>query len=160
MTEEWENFFVVQVGAAAEILGLLFVPLSLNLSRILWLPLFPNRAQLVFLLLFAVPITALLVLVPDQPLWLFGIKTMAIGLFISVAGILIGLQTYRHAESHRRAAVANILFSQLCSGPYPVAALLLFAGRTNAFYWIAGAMILSFVKAVIGAWVLLVEINR
>ncbi len=37
----WHDFFVAQVGAAAALTGLLFVALSLNITRILqyaWLP--------------------------------------------------------------------------------------------------------------------------
>jgi hypothetical protein len=37
---------------------------------------------------------------------------------------------------------------------------LLTYGAGAGFYWLAGAMILSFVKSVADAWVLLVEINR
>ena len=35
VTDEWHDFFLAQVGAAAALLGLLFVALSINLQRIL-----------------------------------------------------------------------------------------------------------------------------
>jgi modulator of FtsH protease len=36
----------------------------------------------------------------------------------------------------------------------------LLLGGASGFYWIAAGVIISFIKAVMDAWVLLVEINR
>jgi hypothetical protein len=40
----WDNFFVAEVGAAAALSGLLFVAVSINLTRILAIPHLPARA--------------------------------------------------------------------------------------------------------------------
>ena len=42
----------------------------------------------------------------------------------------------------------------------PAVGVLLLFGIESGFYWIAAGVIVSFIKAVIDAWVLLVEINR
>jgi hypothetical protein len=44
--------------------------------------------------------------------------------------------------------------------PFIVGGVLLLFGIESGFYWIAAGVIVSFIKAVIDAWVLLVEINR
>ena len=54
----------------------------------------------------------------------------------------------------------NIALTACAVAPYFVAGLLLFAGNMDALFWIAGGMIVSTIKAVTDAWVLLVEINR
>ena len=43
MIEAWVNFFVAQCGASAALLGLIFVSVSLNLTKILSHPLLPGR---------------------------------------------------------------------------------------------------------------------
>ena len=44
--------------------------------------------------------------------------------------------------------------------PARSAASILLAGNPAGLYWLAGGVIISFAKAVLDAWVLLVEINR
>jgi hypothetical protein len=56
--------------------------------------------------------------------------------------------------------MANLLLFECAVWPYVVGGVLLMVGNLSALYWIAGAIILSFIKALVDAWVLLVEINR
>ena len=53
-TADWANFFVAEVGASAALLGLLFVSISINLSKILSFRALPNRAFGALLALLAV----------------------------------------------------------------------------------------------------------
>ncbi len=43
-TAGWETFFVAEVGAAAALTGLLFVAVSINLTKVLAFPQLPGRA--------------------------------------------------------------------------------------------------------------------
>jgi hypothetical protein len=63
----WEAFFAAQLAAAATLAGLLFVGVSLNLTKILANPSLPGRALSGFYLLLANLIVASLMLMPDQP---------------------------------------------------------------------------------------------
>ena len=44
--------------------------------------------------------------------------------------------------------------------PYIVGGALMLGGSLVGLYWVAAAVIISFIKAIGDAWVLLVEINR
>jgi modulator of FtsH protease len=54
----------------------------------------------------------------------------------------------------------NLVLLELGILPFIIGGVLLLLGMEGGFYWIAAGVIVSFIKAVMDAWVLLVEINR
>src|ERR1700733_1411644 len=84
---EWKDFYVAVSGAAAAFAGLLFVGLSINLTRIISLPGISDRAGETLIFLGAVLVAALLGLVP-QASAAFGIELLCIFLFRVVRGDL------------------------------------------------------------------------
>jgi hypothetical protein len=162
MTEAWANFFIAQCGASAALLGLLFVSVSLNLARILSFPQLPDRALVVLLLLFAVLVLSSLMLMPGQPIGAIGVEVLAIGAVICGLTSALGIRSTRRAPADLRWTFArHMALLWVATLPYLVAGILLTWGSAvSGFYWLAAAMMLSFVKSVADAWVLLVEINR
>ena len=158
---DWEPFYTAQVDAGAALLGLVFVGLSLNLEKILSYPWLPTRALLALMVLMAILIVACLMLIPEQSLTTLGIEIVALGtIFVAIATTLEVVALLKVTLQNRRAFIANLILLELGLLPYIVGGLLLIAGSTSGFYWIAAGVIISFVKAVTDAWVLLVEINR
>jgi hypothetical protein len=160
MLEAWQNFFVAQAGASAALLGLLFVSISLNLTKILSFPTLPNRALLALFLLFSVLILSLLLLIPGQPACVLALEVLAAGALLSSAGLAIAVKAYRQSRARGLTFAANTVLSLFAAVPYVAAGCLLLAHDGHALGWVAAGMIISFVKAGIDAWVLLVEINR
>jgi modulator of FtsH protease len=76
----WQPFFAAQLGAGAALLGLLFVGLSLNLTRILAIPSLPLRAEIGPILLALQLVVSSLMLVPD-----LGPRATATGLLVLAA---------------------------------------------------------------------------
>jgi hypothetical protein len=161
MTDAWNNFFIAQCGASAALLGLLFVSVSLNLSRILSYPQLPGRALLAMMLLLTILIVASLMLVPGQPAMANAVEILAGGFLICGAGIIAKARDLRRSVTDWRfyfiQDAASLAIAVL---PYLVAGILLLMGAASALYWLAAAMILSIVKSMMDAWVLLIEINR
>jgi hypothetical protein len=161
MTDAWSNFFIAQCGASAALLGLLFVSVSLNLSRILSFPQLPGRALLATMLLLTILIVALLMLIPGQPVVANSIEVLAGGLLIGAAGIAAKMRDLgRSAADQRYYSIQDAAILAIAVIPYLVAGALLLSGAASALYWLAAAMILSIVKSMMDAWVLLIEINR
>jgi hypothetical protein len=53
-----------------------------------------------------------------------------------------------------------VVFGQAATLPFVVAGIALVEGGAEGLYWVVAGVVLSFVVAVIDAWVLLVEIHR
>lgn len=163
--EGWENFFLGQVGAAAALGGLLFVAVSLNLSRILSDATLPGRALVALSLILAVFVMSSLMLLPGQSALAIGVEAILVGLAIGALGMRMALRSPAGEGGEGGAgyakSVANWLLFAVAVLPFPVGGIVAIAGdlRTGLFF-VAAGIILSFVKAVLDAWVLLVEINR
>jgi modulator of FtsH protease len=157
----WEAFFAAQLAAAATLAGLLFVGVSLNLTKILDNPSLPGRSLSGFYLLLANLIVASLMLVPDQPSTASGLEIPVIGLALwgMVSRLDVGAIRRSTAE-YRRYFVRHFFMFQLAVIPYLVAGVLVLAGTHGGLYWLAAAMVISLFVASTEAWVLLVEINR
>jgi len=156
----WENFLVAQVGASAALAGLVFVGVSINLTRILSIGGLPESALEALVLLLAVLVISSLLLVP-QPLTAVDIELLLAGL--ADTAILLFLMAYSRRKMEPR-YYGYLWFRgtiSLCATlPVTIAGIAVLVWNTGGLYWIVPATLLSIIVAIYNAWVLLVEINR
>ena len=159
---DWAAFFAAQVGAAAALAGLLFVGISLNLNKILAAPFLPLRGLLALLLLIAILVVSSFLLIPALPRTAAGLGILGVGAAIFLAGSAIEWVGWGHRTPQQHAVpfLCNALLLEAATIPWLVGGILVLYGDPGGYYWLAGGVILAFVKAVVDAWVLLVEINR
>jgi hypothetical protein len=157
----WDTFFAAQVSASATLTGLLFVGLSLNLSKILKNWGLPNRALAGFYLFLAILIISSLMLFPGQPAKIIGAEVLAVGLVLWAGVTRLAVKSIRQTSSELRHYFIRHLFAfQAAVVPYLIGGVLLLAGVQSGLYWVAAGIVLSLFTAAMEAWVLLVEINR
>ncbi len=157
----WDNFFLAQVGASAALVGLVFVGISLNLTKIMSSGYLPNRAQEALLVLLVNLVISSLFLIPGQTTVSLGMETLVIGAVAWNLVLALHIDSFRRMDlefRHRSAFAA--LIGQLAALALPVAgAVLIWRGPIGA-YWLAPGLLLGYVVALANAWVLTVEINR
>jgi modulator of FtsH protease len=157
----WEAFFSAQLGGAAALLGLLFVGLSINLTRILGDPSLVRRAEISLSLLMLQFVVSSIMLVPDQGATATGLEVLGVaGLAWGVTAALSRAILRAVPPDGRRLALSNLLLLRAAILPYLAGAAMLLIGAPGALHLVALGLVLSLVKAALDAWVLLVEINR
>jgi len=157
----WDNFFVATAGAAATLTGLIFVGVSLSLSKILSLPALPSRALESLMLLLTILVVSSLCLVPGQPEYLTGIEILGAGIIIWAVSIRLDFGILRKSdEEFKSYAWLNFALTQFAVVPYIISGVIILTHGAIGFYWLVPAFIISLIKALTDAWVLLVEINR
>jgi modulator of FtsH protease len=157
----WDNFFIVQAGAAGVLTGLIFVAVSINISRIIGVKHLPNRALQSLTLLLNILIISSLMLVPKQSLTLQGIEVLAVSIVLWSLSSLFAWSILRNAPAeYRKFSLNNLVLIQLSVLPFIISGIMILCCGEPGIYWLVPGMLLSFSKAIIDAWVLLVEIHR
>ncbi len=157
---DWEGFFAAQLGAGATLLGLLFVGLSINLDKILKAPALPNRALLAMALLLCTLMVSSYVMIPNQGESALGYEIFCTAIGLAGFSAVVEWRTRRWLTDYPRNFYGNIFFLSTALVPYLVGGWLLAQGSADGLYWVAAAIVISFIKAISDSWVLLVEINR
>lgn len=158
--ETWGLFFTAQVGASAALAGLIFVSVSLNLTKIIATANLPMRAFQALVILLEILVIASLAIVP-QSLTAFGVEVLAIG---APLWALIAIFDRRNMASVPSAsslrAITRTALSQVSALLFVVAGIAILAVGIGGVHWLVPAIICTYLVAMTDAWVLLIEINR
>lgn len=146
---------------AATLTGLVFVAVSINLSRVLSIPGLTGRAAESMMQMFGVVIISTTTLIPRQSQVALGIEVLVAGVFLWGLQTALQVRYLRSKTGHPRYwAVTRIIQTQFANIPFCISGILLLSGSEAALFWLAPGFILSLVAGVASAWVLLVEILR
>src|SRR5689334_21657203 len=101
--EQWQSFFVAQVGASAALTGLLFVAVSINLNRILELDSTTNNGHAncalgALITLVAVLLSSSLLLIPINTILIPGIGLLIIGAITLIYQFILHFRRWRFVE--------------------------------------------------------------
>jgi hypothetical protein len=157
----WDTFFSAEVGAAAALAGLIFVGITINLQRILALPIILNRAFQALLILLAVLGIESILLVPGLNSTDAGTSVLGVGLLLAATLDGFEWKSWRIADPKQRGLLLqHTLEIQLPPAMILLGGIFLVVGNSWALYWFLPATLLSFLLAVVEAWIITVEILR
>jgi modulator of FtsH protease len=162
--EGWHDFYSVINAAAATLVGLLFVSLSMNVEiithegnadlRELALQTFVNFLNLV--------VVSVLFLIPLQDPLGLGLPLLG----ISLGGLIINLNLYlktRRSQNHvweRRDITRRFSTPLLSYLVMVVVSVSLILGQTGGLYWLVPVMIVLIIGASVNSWDLLLRLIK
>ena len=159
--EGWTEFCLAQIGASAALAGLVFVGVSINLTRIIVIPQLVTLALEAILTLATVLGVCSILLVPDQPVDRVGVEILGFSLLLWITITVLQRRTYRRAPAEYRGDYWKhfipgqvALFAFIAAGAW-----LLVGGDDGLILYLPGTL-LCYAAALNYAWVLLIEINR
>jgi hypothetical protein len=155
----WSDFTVVSGGAAAALMGLLFVAVTLRIDAISRAPDLRSRAAQTLTLFAVALVAALLLAVPSQPPQIFGTELMALAVLGGVAMIALDKRAKRVPHQDPIARVLDRV------GPNITTIVLIGAAgvcvvldATWGIYLLVPAALAALVGGVVSAWVFLTSI--
>ena len=100
-------------------------------------------------------------LVPKQTFTELGIRILVLSCAAWVTILVVDLtNTSGLPKEFRRHYIINVVLDQIAIIAYLISGIVILLEGEKGLYYIVSAIVFSFIKAVIDAWVLLVEINR
>jgi hypothetical protein len=159
--EKWHDLFVATAGASAALTGLLFVGVSINLTKILSFPTLPSRAFISLVLLMTIMIISIITLIPSESIHIAGTCILIIGATAWLGVLVKDIKILQKTQKkYKISYLFNFSFNQIALLPYFFSGIIMMQGNFSGIYWVIVAVIFSFLKASLDAWVLLIEINR
>jgi modulator of FtsH protease len=155
-TAGWENFLIAEVGAAAALSGLVFVAVSINLTRILALPRVSARAGETLFFLMSVLAVASCGLVPGQSIEAFGGEILGIGVISWGTVCWLWLRDVSTPALRRSWLVSRLCIDQMSTVPLLIAGMSTLGHRGGGLYWLVPGVLCAFAGGMLNAWVLLV----
>ncbi|MFD1212093.1 hypothetical protein ACFQ36_08570 [Arthrobacter sp. GCM10027362] len=156
----WSDFNVAVAGAGAALAGLLIVAMSVNIVEILKTVTLPVRAGSSIGALVLGVAASCLALIPGQPVWLLGVEVLAGAAVVWLIEVFAARAILREAGQRPAFQAVKILAGSLPPAVFTVGAVLLVAGASDGYAWVAAGSVLSIISAVLFSWVALVEILR
>jgi hypothetical protein len=159
--QSWDTFAVIVGGAAAALLGLLFVAISIRLTVIERSVELRNRSAETMTLFGIVLVLALLMAVPRQPLRVLGIEVVVLAV---LGGAGLFLLDWKAGRNRGHQAIGRVL--EMVSPNTVTVVLLLVAGTLLAFrvpagmYVLVAPVIAAFVGGLTSAWLVLTRVQE
>jgi hypothetical protein len=157
----WHDFLLATAAAAGALAGLVFVALSINLSRILETPELPGRSAETIIQLAGPLLLSLVLLVPDAEPRRLGAFAVFGGAMVWLFPTSSQLRSILERTYYRRwFAFRRLIVHQVASVPLIVGGILIAVGAAAGMDWLALGFVACMAVALANAWVLLVEIVR
>ena len=146
---------------AATLTGLVFVAVSINLTRVLATPGLPGRAGESLMQLLGVVAISTTALIPQQGAIALGVEVLAISSLLWLVQTVLQTRYLKSKTGHpRHWGIVRIVKTQFANVPFFIAGILLLRDSPAGLYWLAPGFLFSVIAGVVNAWVLLVEILR
>ncbi len=151
----------MEAGAAATLLGLVFVAASINLKQIVLTPSLPGRVVETVTQFVQVLFISMMMTIPSQPVAALSVEILVVALGSWIIQ-MVAFARYRRARLGHPGwwLIFRILQTHLATVPFVVAGVLLWLHFEGALYWVVPGFFFSFFAGLVNSWVLLINVGR
>ena len=156
--EAWQTMFATVAVAAATLMGLLFIGLSLNLRIIVDNPVHLARAREAMVSLVVLLIISLLALIPEQGRAALGIELLAFSVLLF--GVVLRLQasTLHHLPAHRRRSwIVRLIGLNSANLAITIAGASLLMRGLGGLLWLMLTILICLLWSTYNAWNLVIR---
>ena len=158
--DQWSEFNVAMLGAAAALAGLVIVAASVNIAEIIKAPTLTSRlAAAIAALVLAITACAL-GLIPTLPAFWFAVILVVASLGAAVFQVHAAQSIARDVRSDAGTRGAKSALGFLPVALYLIAGIASFTTQTVALGFAAAGCITAIIAAIVVSWVALVEVLR
>jgi hypothetical protein len=155
---EWSDFTVIAGGAAAALIGLLFVAVSIRADLVSRSRGLRSRLAQVLTIFLGLLGTSLLVSLPNPSLWILGIELMGAALIIGLALAVLNHRAERGEDRELLEKTLDRLNPNVTTAVLiGLSGIALLVGYEWGLFLYAAAIVVGFVGGVTGAWLVLVR---
>jgi hypothetical protein len=156
----WDTFAVIIGGAAAALIGLLFVSVSIRIDAISASPDFRNRGAATLSLFGSVLLVAILLGVPGQQAWELGAELIVLASGLGAVLWWLNRRATAQPSAHPISRIlATVSPDTITTILLFAAAVLLIAGVDDGVYVVIPAVIAAITGGVASAWLFLIRIT-
>jgi hypothetical protein len=157
---EWHELFVAIAGASAALTGLIFVAVSINLTRILEYPGLPTRAIETLSLLAGLLLLSVFMLVPGQSSGALGAEILVLGALLLGFLLYLRLRLPRGEDEPMTWTVVPLVVIVAGTAPMVIAGISVIAAGAGGLCVLVAEIELALIGSMVNGWILLVEIQR
>ncbi len=156
--EHWTDFAVITGGAAAALVGLLFVSVSMRADVIAKSKGLRSRLAQILTIFLGILGSCILVALPNPAEWVLGIELIVAALALGAAFIVLDHRAERGGDRVPLETVLDRLNPNVTTAVLiGLAGITLLFGITAGLFFLALAALVAFVGGAIGAWLVLVR---
>lgn len=156
---DWGVFATIVGGAAAALLGLLFVAVSIRIQVIAGSTELRLRAAQTLSLFTAMLLVAVLLAVPGQPARVLGIEVIVLAVLTAVTLLVLDRRATGPSPTPLGRAIQRINPNVVTSVTLLAAGILMVVIGEVGVYLLVAAVFVAFVGGVLSAWVFLIHVD-
>lgn len=159
--DAWKDFFVAVSGAASALTGLVFVALSINLTKIISGPGLATRAAEALIILAAALLASLLAVIPNQSAHAIGTQLLVVGGIAWLVPLAFQIQTIRRKNYQSLVKlVLRVVLHWTSMLAIAGSGILLGAGLPSGAVVLSAGVLIALGAGLANSWILLIEIER
>jgi hypothetical protein len=154
----WAEFAVISGGAAAALVGLLFVAVSIRADVIARSRGLRSRLAQVLTIFLGLLGSSILISLPNPAVWVLGVELIVASLLVSTALIVLDHRAERSSDRQPLEKVLDRLNPNVTTGVLiGLSGLSLVLGYEQGLFLLPLAAMVGFVGGAVGAWLVLVR---